>query len=143
MRHGKYVRISPEKLRKIELGATKPSMFPTLTALAEHAEVSRSTVLANLRFLADMGRLSERNHLLQKKHGGLSPSVVARKRARMVAMIKFVRDSMRSGEPVSVNLLQGKFGGEKKAASDAIAFVNESSRRVVLRRTKSDQPKRI
>jgi hypothetical protein len=107
--------------------------------------VSRNTVKAYLDLLVGNGQLSEGNRLLNRTRQ-MRPAVNERRLEKRFAMKRFLLLCAKRGKPVSVNLLQKKFGGDKKMAGEVINSFNtwlaSRGRAPLVRRTKSSQPKR-
>jgi hypothetical protein len=142
-RTGKYVGLSVEKKQQIAKTFNQPKEFTSLTAIANHHNVSRNTVKKLLDNLVSVGRISEQNHLL--KPSAVPPKTRAFIQKRRLGMIKFIEELSQKGRPVSVNLLQKTFGGQKSVAKKVLEFVEKKLAKTdtpVIRRTKSSQPRR-
>ncbi|MFA6419227.1 MAG: hypothetical protein WCW13_00325 [archaeon] len=134
---------------KIELikAFTNARKFPSLRAIGTHFGISKTTVKNVLLEEVRANNISDKNHLLFRTRQNIV-AVAKRRVERKRAMIKFLKSMARREVPVSLNLLQKKFGGEKAFASEVLKeFIasreTNGSAKPVLRRTASNQPKRI
>ncbi|MDD3084025.1 MAG: HTH domain-containing protein [Candidatus ainarchaeum sp.] len=131
------------------VGLVNSNNFSTLNQLAKHLGVSRTTVVKHLIELNSSGQLSDKNYFLQRiinnKLKRTRPILARKMLVKKQRIIDFINNCRRKKIPLSVNLLQQKFGGEK-IFSKRILDIEEkkwaNSSRPIIRRTKSDQPKR-
>gem|GEM_PF-6987535 len=144
IRFGKYKTISAQKQRQLR-ECFVDNGFQSLTQIARHVGVSRNTVKAHLNHLVGIGQISKGNRLIGRTRE-MRPAVNGRRIERNIAAERFLLGCAKRGVPVSVNLVQKKFGGDKQSAGELIKRVNAhlASRRkpILLRRSKSSQPKR-
>jgi len=119
------------------LAAAIDSSNISYAQIAKQAGVSKSTVIAS--------GLRPKGNLL-KSRPVKNPAISARLLARKKAVEQFITDETFAGRAVSVNILQKRFGGEKKflrlVLENADRVLSETLDRRVIRRTKGDQPKR-
>lgn len=143
-RIGNYRRINAEKRVQLIGMALLPSKYPSLTAIARELKISKNTIKANLQRAVELGQLSENNHLLQRtRQNRVGVNLRLQQRKRLI--VDFVRMARVKKIPISINLIQKKFGGEKKFIKAIIDVeVKKYSVRAqpVLRRSKSSQSKR-
>ncbi len=143
-RTGNYVRISGEKRAQMLGMAVLPSKYSSLTAIARELKISKNTVKANLERAVELGQLSENNHLLQRTRQD-RVGVNLRLQQRKKLIVDFVKMARMKQIPISINLIQKKFGGEKKFIKTILDVeVKKYSGRAkpFLRRSKSSQSRR-
>jgi biotin operon repressor len=121
----------------------------SLTQLACKIGISRATLVKHLIELNKKGLIPSNNLLLNRIANQSSkldrPRINSRLLARREKIIGFINDCRLKKKPVSVNLLQKKFGGEKAFIGAILAEQEKkfsNSNKIIIRRDKSDQPKR-
>ena len=144
IRKGNYKKILIAKKMKITNTFTNFREFPSLTSIANHFGVSRTTIKKILTESVDKGLISENNHLLKRTRKDIV-AVKVRLIQRKINIVNFVIKESHVKRAISVNLLQKKFGGEKKTIGQILKEVEKrlvKTKNPVIRRTKSSQPKR-
>lgn len=147
-RKGNYKRISKNKLNELSQ-LVNSSRVLTLNSLADILRVRRATIIKYIVELNRLGRIPDNNPLVKRiKVESLKrtrPYLLRKLVSRRKRMVVFINNCRLKKIPVSVNMLQQKFGGEKKFVKivlDSIEKEYSKSDNPLIRRTKSDQPKR-
>lgn len=147
-KRGTFAKLDSKKQSNI-LSIVKTNRFVTITQLSNHLRISRATLKKYLLELNSRGLLSDKNYFLQRtvnpKLKRTRPVLTRKLVERRKRMVVFINEMRLKKKPLSVNLLQKEFGGEKsfvKSVLDAEEKKWCNSSIPIIRRTKSDQPKR-
>ncbi len=134
-----FVKLTAVQKEKLRAALGNPALV-SYAQVAEKAGVSKPKVIKESQTtgLRPKGNFIESRAVKQ-------PKINARLAVRAKKIEDFVRFEALNKRAVSVNFLQSRFGGEKKFVSAVLARVEkalEAEGKAVIRRTKSDQPKR-